>query len=120
MKENEIKKLFGERVRKFRKRAGFTQDVLSERIGKTPDTVSNIESGFSSTRIKTAASIAVALCVPLKELFDFEPLTPEEREMVRVVEQVAGLVRSCDDGTRKGVVEVLEGFLRVALSRESD
>ena len=55
----------------------------------------------------------------LKDLFDFETLTPEEREKVRVVEHVAESVRSCDDATRKGVVEVLEAFPRAVSSRES-
>ena len=41
------------------------------------------------------------------------------REKVRAVEHVAGSVRSRDDATRKGVLEVLEAFPRAVSSRES-
>lgn len=112
MEENEIQRLFGKRVRDFRKRKGLSQDELSEKIGKTPDTVSNIERGFSSTRIKTAASIAKALDVPLKELFDFEPLTPDEQERRGRIEQAVDMMKDCDGATLKGAIDVLEAYLR--------
>ena len=114
MEENEIQRLFGGRVRDFRKRQGISQDELSEKIGKTPDTVSNIERGFSSTRIKTAARISKALGVSLKDMFDFEPLAPGERERFGMIEQAIDKMKECDAATLKGAVDILDAYLRAA------
>lgn len=119
MEYDDIQKLFGKRVKELRKRMGFSQEELAEKISKSTDTVSNIERGFTSTRIKTAASIATALDVPLKELFDIQPLSPEEMEEARLIERVAELLQPCDEAARKGAVEVLEAFVRASV-RQGD
>lgn len=56
-------------MKELRKSRHLTQEQLAEKINRTVDTVSNIERGFSSTRITTAQEIAHILGVELSELF---------------------------------------------------
>ena len=41
----EVRRAFGKRVQTLRKRQGLTQEELAQQIGKTADTISNIERG---------------------------------------------------------------------------
>ena len=120
MDDQEIQKLFGRKVREYRKKKGISQEELAELIGKTPDTVSNIERGFAATRIKTAANLADVLDVRLKDLFDLQLLSPDERDRQRTMQHVAKLLAPCDDATLKGAVEVLEAFLKATSKVESN
>jgi len=47
---DEIKKLFGEKVRKARKELGWSQADLAERFGCNQKTISNIERGVTEAR----------------------------------------------------------------------
>jgi len=60
----------GERVKKYRKQKGLTQEDLAAKIHVTPTYVGFIEQGQRNPSIKTADKIARALGVKLSELFD--------------------------------------------------
>lgn len=81
-------RLFGNRVKALRKARSLSQEELAEAIGKSVDTISNIERGFNSTRISTVFDIADALHVSFVELFDWVPSrklsAAEERHEVAV------------------------------------
>jgi len=95
MTNDEMKRLFGLRVQALRRRRGLTQEQLAEAVGKSVDTISNIERGFSSTRLETALSIADAVSVTLTELFDFDPAANElERKQRAAAEAIARQVRA--------------------------
>ena len=70
MKNQNIKHAFGDRVRYYRKLKDLTQFQLSERIGKTEETVSNIERGMTSTGIELMEELAIALDIEIKDFFD--------------------------------------------------
>ena len=70
MKNQNIKQEFGHRVRYYRKLKDLTQFQLSERIGKTEETVSNIERGMTSTGIELMEELAIALDIEIKDFFD--------------------------------------------------
>lgn len=111
MDATELKRRFGKRVQGLREAKGLTQEQLAGRIGRSVDTVSNIERGINATRIEVGYQIATELGVALPDLFAFNPETAkaEEREAVALL---LSLVRECDDAT----VRTLTDLVRVGLS----
>lgn len=66
----DLAKFIGSRVRAFRKQRCMTQEDLAEAIGKTVETVSNIERGKKLPGLSTLGDIQEVLNVPLSELID--------------------------------------------------
>lgn len=110
---SEIRQGFGRRVQSLRKAEGLTQEVLAQRIGRSVDTISNIERGFSSTRIETAAAIADALGTTLSDLFDFQAVPSSEREARRLTNELLTLVMNLDVPTIEAIIAQAEILLRV-------
>jgi transcriptional regulator with XRE-family HTH domain len=75
----------GKRIRRLREGRGLTQAQLASLLLKSVETVSNMERGKTLPGILTAAKLANALGVELKELFDFG----EHRAVVRADPVVA-------------------------------
>lgn len=112
MDSKEMKRFFGLRVQSLRRRKSMTQQQLADDIGKSLDTVSNIERGFSSTRIETASHIADVLGVTLAELFDFGPPVAGDKEKRKAVERLVRLVECESTST----VDTLTRMAELALS----
>lgn len=71
----EIQKLFGERVRFYRKLEGLTLKEIAERIGKTEASLSRIENGKQNLALGDIVTIAQALRVSVSKLFGDEDET---------------------------------------------
>lgn len=72
----DIKKIFGQNVKKYRKISGYTQMQLAEILDIEQKHVSFIESGNSFPSAGLIMKIADKFGIPPKNLFDFEePLT---------------------------------------------
>jgi transcriptional regulator with XRE-family HTH domain len=73
---NELKKSIpikiGERVRFIRKLKGLTQTQLAELVGKDRQYLYKIEKAVVTPNIVTVSAIAVALEIPLRDIFDIE------------------------------------------------
>lgn len=112
MTYEEMIRLFGLKVQTHRRRCGLTQEGLAEAIGKSVDTISNLERGISSTRMDTALDIANVLGVTLAELFDADGgVNDKDRERRKAVEKIVALVGDQDEAT----LQALGELLRVAL-----
>jgi len=70
MTEKDIKKQFGNNVKYYRKLRKITQFDFADMIGKSEETVSNIERGIPSTGIELISKIAEVLNVQIEQLFD--------------------------------------------------
>ena len=66
----ELKQIIGARVRAARKRRGYTQEQLADLIGRTVETVSNVERGRTIPTLETLDRLGHSLDVPLREFFD--------------------------------------------------
>jgi transcriptional regulator with XRE-family HTH domain len=64
--------LIGERVRKYRRQKGWSQDQLGELVGFSQSKISKIENGDWDS-LSDLRLIAKTLGVKLKELIDDEP-----------------------------------------------
>lgn len=77
--------LLGARIKELRKKAGLSQDKLSEKIGIDGKYLSRIEVGKRSPSLEKLEGIADALKVDMKDLFDYlhhdtDGTTPHEIE----------------------------------------
>lgn len=61
-------KAIGKRIKIARIRTNFTQEIVADKIGVTPQHVSNIETGNSSVSLTTLIAIANLLKVSVDEL----------------------------------------------------
>lgn len=113
MEIKELKRLFGLRVHSLRRRAGLTQDQLAEAIGKSLDTVSNIERGISSTRIETMDRIASVLGVSLAELFELDAPVSRDKETRKAIERLVRVVEGESAETIESLSKMAELALRI-------
>ncbi len=71
MNETDVKKLFGQRIKKLRQKKGLTQEQLASLINVGERNLSKIECGKSFVKAETIAKLLCALEVEPKVLFDF-------------------------------------------------
>jgi len=105
MKPEEILRSFGAKVRQSRKQANMTQEDLAEAVGRSVDTISNIERGAASTRIATAALIAETLNLSLSELFEFPIFGEKDRAKREELENFLGIVGKVDTQTLRVIID---------------
>ncbi|MBZ9873183.1 helix-turn-helix domain-containing protein [Mesorhizobium sp. BR1-1-9] len=65
-----LKQAIGARVQAARRGAKLSQEALADRIGRTPESVSNIERGKQLPSIETLAELARVLNVPMTDFFE--------------------------------------------------
>lgn len=118
MESGELKQRFGRRVQGLREAKGLTQEQLADRIGRSVDTVSNIERGVNATRIEVAYQIAVELDVDLPRLFDFGDSPGSARTPNGGVgTSMQELLDGCDDATATKLLDLLRVGLTLAGTR---
>ena len=114
----ELKRRFGRKVQELRDAKGLTQDQLAARIGRSVDTVGNIERGVNATRIETAYQLAQVLGVRLPDLFDLEDeLNSVERERREIMRAVTKALAQHDLGTARLLTDLLSAGLRLVERR---
>jgi len=101
MREAKLFQRFGRRVQQLRKAKGMSQEVLADKIGKTTNTVSNIERGVYPTGLDTIAVIAQTLGVSPAELFEREPGDDANGEKRREIMKLVDLLKDQDVATIK-------------------
>lgn len=113
MDSGELKRRFGKHVQGLREAKGLTQEQLADRIGRSVDTVGNIERGVNATRIEVAYQIAIVLGVRLPDLFAFER-DSQAREPSKASSALADLLDGCDDRTADTMLDLVRVGLRLA------
>lgn len=66
----QLKRVIGIRVKTARKNQHISQSALAEKVGRTKETISNIERGLTAPTIETLERLGKALDVPLVEFFE--------------------------------------------------
>ena len=109
MAKRDVQSRFGRRVRELRKQKGLTQEQLAEAIGRSVDTVSNIERGSSLTRISTVAAIADVLGVSMSGMFesaDDQLMAERDRSKARRLARLIETARSLDAAALDALTEI--------------
>lgn len=70
MPNNSIRKTFGSRIKKLRLATGMTQESFADHCGFARTYMSRLETGGANPSLDAINTIATALNVPLKDLFD--------------------------------------------------
>ena len=65
-------KNLGKNIKKYRESARITQQILSDRVGKSLNFIGKIEVGYSRPSLDTVIDIASALDITVSELTNFE------------------------------------------------
>lgn len=113
MESDELKRLFGQRLQSLRRSKGMTQEQLADASDKSVDTISNIERGFSNTRIETAYAIASALGVNLAELYEFGLPNVGDKAKRVAVQRLVQLVEGENPETIESLIPVILAALRL-------
>lgn len=71
MDSKKLHKLIGERIKMLRAAHNISQQDLAAKCNFEKSNMSRIESGNVNATVSTLNKIAVALNIPLKEIFDF-------------------------------------------------
>jgi transcriptional regulator with XRE-family HTH domain len=107
-----LKLTLGARVRAARKRVGITQEALAAKVGKTPESISNIERGQHLPMLETLAALASTLGVPLAEFFGSDEEAGNSPKRVQLEAQLRELVRGLDDDLLATAVDQIEVLAR--------
>jgi transcriptional regulator with XRE-family HTH domain len=84
---------FGLKIKKLRKSKRLAQKALAIAIGKSTETVSNIERGVHSPRMSTVFDIAAALEVEVRDLFLIRSTTLGTKEKEAIMEKIFDLLK---------------------------
>jgi len=76
----DLQKKLGNRIRDIRKKREITQALLAEKTNLSDNFIGLVERGQTAPSLETLEKISKVLKVPLKDLFDFEPLSEPSRE----------------------------------------
>jgi transcriptional regulator with XRE-family HTH domain len=93
----ELKNVIGLKVKVTRERMGLTQEQLADLIGRTPETVSNIERGRTLPSLSTLEKLGRCLQTPVRELLDDEPAGGISRHRLELELRLRALIRSFPD-----------------------
>lgn len=75
-----LRQRFGERVRDLRMAAGYSQEAFADRCGYARTYMSRVERGTGNPSLDAVEAFAVALKVPVQELFvTGKPDSPRSR-----------------------------------------
>lgn len=69
-KMSEIAKTIGQRIRNYRYQAGLSQEKVAELSGCHPTYIGQVERGEKNATLESIEKIAIALNVPLAQLFE--------------------------------------------------
>ena len=102
IKNKDILKVIGNRIKKARNNKNYTQEFVAEKIDKSPDIIRNIENGRSVGSVETLLNICNLLDITLDYIFydllqnknqildenlykNFQDLNLKEKELINML-----------------------------------
>ena len=95
-------KIIGKRIKKARNAVGFTQEVLSEKIGVSTNYLSKIEGGHEKPNLELLGKISASADVSLSEL-----LTGVVEERQYLQKDIAEVLSSCSPEKIRLIYDVI-------------
>lgn len=105
---------FGERLKYYRKRAGLTQEEFSEKIGKSPHHLSEIERGLSLPSLPIFYNICKILDVPADCFFIKDDRLFAEFSVFRV----AGILEEYSSEELRKVFDIIHAMREILKEEE--
>lgn len=97
-------KAIGKRIKIARIRANLTQETVADKIGVTPQHISNIETGNSSVSLTTLIAIANLLKVSVDELLCDTVL----KSKPVFLKEAAEILSDCNDYEVRVLIDILK------------
>ncbi len=95
----------GQRIRRFRKAQGLSQERLAELTGISITHMSHIETGNTKLSLQVLVSMASALHVGTDELLFEVPANQKQSG----VEEIRAVLESCSPNETKIIAEIIRG-----------
>jgi transcriptional regulator with XRE-family HTH domain len=102
------KHLLGLRIKELRKLRGLSQEQLADIVDLDPKYVSFIECGRNAPSLETMESIATALGVEIKDLFEFAHLQAGGVK----IEEIEQLLAGADEEKKRMVMKIVRAVVR--------
>jgi transcriptional regulator with XRE-family HTH domain len=68
-----LRKLFGKKLRAFRKERNMTQEEFAELLNISVDFLSLVERGLNAPSFESIEVFSITLGIPVRDFFDFAP-----------------------------------------------
>jgi transcriptional regulator with XRE-family HTH domain len=81
MQKTDIRKLVGIKIREIRKKRGFTQDELAEKVSLTGKFIGAIERGDNSASLAKLEVIAKVLDCDLRHFYEIDYLESSDKDL---------------------------------------
>ena len=100
--------MLGARIKVLRKARELSQEQLSEKVDVDPRYISRIEVGANVPSLETMDSIARALDVEIKDLFEFMHLQAGGVK----IEEIEKLLEGADEGKKQMIMKIVRAVVR--------
>ena len=102
-------KYFGENIKKYRKRAGLTQEQLAEIVNCSCSHIGQVENGRGVPSLEITLSIANALGVMIDQLIVLDSHSPE---LIYLIE-IENRIKNYPIKTRLTACEMIQDLLKI-------
>lgn len=100
--------MLGSRIKELRKAKLLSQEQLSEKINIDSKHLSRIEVGNSYPSMDTLDNIAKALCIEIKDFFEFA----HDATTKQVKNDITKLIQEANDNQLKIILKILRAIVR--------
>lgn len=110
MKENQVSKELGKKIKEIRKSKKLTQAELAWRTGLTPNFIGLIERGKKRPSLETLIKIGKALEVSPSVFFeDFRYHFPEEDILIK---RISSLLKETSEQNKKVIYQIVKSLVK--------
>ncbi|MCC0726743.1 helix-turn-helix domain-containing protein [Clostridioides sp. ZZV14-6045] len=109
MLEDQIYTIIGKRIRNYRKRAGYSQEILAKKAGLFHAYLGQIERGESKASLRSIFKIANALEMPLEILF--ENIIHNEKDSETLSSEAYEIIDSLTAKEQKEIIKLLKEII---------
>lgn len=113
VKTNDIKKIFGNRVKHFRNKCNMTQLQLAEKVSLDTSFIGKIEIGATFVSIENLCNISNALNVKPYELFMTEEIEDGSQSKNEIAELINKSLKNCSKDKLLCIYDVIKSIKKL-------
>ena len=105
-----IANTIGERIRIYRNKAGYSQEVLAEKASVHPTYIGQIERGEKNATLESIEKICIALKLPFEVLFE-KIIKTDENYDDKFLDEIYRLLKPLSNSQKKSIYEIIKEVL---------
>ena len=102
-----IANTIGERIRIYRNKAGYSQEVLAEKASVHPTYIGQIERGEKNATLESIEKICIALKLPFEVLFE-KIIKTDENYDDKFLDEIYRLLKPLSNSQKKSIYEIIK------------